>query len=84
MAQLDRTEPHAEVFGVTENGHRFTQNGKMFDATGLEIGTEIDQKPKAKQKRRPAIEAVDEQDVDAQDVDAQDVDAQDVDVSSMI
>lgn len=35
--QLDRTQPFAEIIGQAENGARYSQHGRDFDANGQVI-----------------------------------------------
>ncbi len=52
MASLDRSRPFGEVCGALEDGTRFFQDDKRFDADGAEIGTPA-KKPRAKAPAQP-------------------------------
>jgi hypothetical protein len=36
---LNRNKPFAEVMGPSPDGHRYEQDGIMFDGAGVEMGT---------------------------------------------
>lgn len=56
MAELDRQQDYSEVFGLVEDGHRYSQNGLRFDAQGIEIvdaTVAVAVKPEVKGKTKP-------------------------------
>lgn len=57
---LDRTRPFATVFGTAD--HAFSQDGKLFDQDGEEIGAKPKGKAKAAEPAAPAAsDQIDEQ-----------------------
>lgn len=64
---LDRTRDFGEVFGGNDDGHRYEQDGVLFDGAGNEMGTTFGAAVSAK-KSKAAAEAVPTADseVDAQ------------------
>lgn len=44
-AKLDTSRRYAQIFGIHEYGGVFEQDGKCFDAQGLEVGPGITVKP---------------------------------------
>jgi hypothetical protein len=54
MAKLDKSKPYGEVFGDPQ-GHRYEQDGKLFDALGEEIVVKAKDTPKQPtQPKQPA------------------------------
>ena len=66
MATLDRTRHYGENFGFVENGAKYVQDGKDFDASGNEIVSEPvvePVEPELEPVVEPIAETVLEQDV---------------------
>jgi hypothetical protein len=58
-AKLDTKKPYGEVYGV--NMHRYEQDGKKFDAQGVEIVDKSKPDPKPQSTAKPGTDKPSEQ-----------------------
>lgn len=42
---FDKNKPYGEIFGLTENGARYTQGGVYYNAAGDEVARDESEKP---------------------------------------